>query len=123
MPLHPQAATFLNLVAGSPPRETISPEANRKTTRESIPLTGEPTQLAAIEDLTLDIASGTITVRVYRPNHKTGLAVATYFHGAGWVGGDLNSHDRTARGLASASGVVVVAVNYRLAPEHPFPAA
>jgi acetyl esterase len=123
MTLHPQAAAFLNLVAGNPPLETISPEENRNTTRESIPLTGEPTQLAAIEDLTLDIVSGTVPVRVYWPSHETGLAVTTYFHGGGWVGGDLDSHDRIARDLAAASGVVVVAVDYRLAPENPFPAA
>jgi acetyl esterase len=83
MTLHPQAAAFLNLLAGNPPLETISPEENRNTTRKSIPLTGEPTQLAAIEDLTLDIVSGTVPVRVYWPSHETGLAVTTYFHGGG----------------------------------------
>lgn len=65
-----------------------------------------------------------ICLRVYRPHGVTGTAPAiTFFHGGGWVVGDLDTHDGSCRVLAVASGCVVVSVDYRLAPEHPCPAA
>jgi acetyl esterase len=65
---------------------------------------------------------GPIRVRVYRSLHTAGpLPVIVYYHGGGWVVGDLESHDASCRMLARHSGCVVVAVDYRLAPEHPFP--
>ena len=123
MTLDPQAAAFLRIVADAPPLDTIPAEANRRTIIETIPLSGAVTELARVEDLVLDTATGSVPVRVYRPSLAAGLPVTTYFHGAGWVGGNLDTHDRVARDIAAASGVVVVAVDYRLAPESPFPAA
>jgi acetyl esterase len=60
---------------------------------------------------------------VYRPSADTVLAVIVYFHGGGWTIGSLETHDNTCRSLANAVGAVVVSVDYRLAPEHKFPAA
>jgi acetyl esterase len=60
---------------------------------------------------------------LYRPSAKTDLGLLVFFHGGGWVIGDLNSHDGVCRSLANKSGHAVLAVDYRLAPEHTFPAA
>jgi len=123
MALDPQAALFLQMAADAPPLDTITPDAARQAVVETIPVTGEPATLASVEDTAITTATGTVPVRVYRPSLAPGLPVSTYFHGGGWVIGDLDTHDRVTRDLAAASGAVVVAVDYRRAPESPFPAA
>jgi acetyl esterase len=85
-------------------------------------MTGELTELAAVEDQKINTENGMVQVRIYRPSLAGGLPVTAFFHGGAWALGDLDTHDRVARDLAS-SGAVVVAVDYRLAPEDPFPAA
>jgi len=80
----------------------------------------------SVRDTTVAGAAGRLPVRVYVPASLRGVAAApglVYFHGGGWVVGSLASHDRVCRVLADEAGVVLVAVDYRLAPEHPFPAA
>jgi len=93
--------------------------------RESMALgnTPSPIQLAEITDRTIVGPGGDIAVRIYRPSTEPGLPVVVFFHGGGWVVGDLESHDHAARAIASKADCVVVAVDYRLAPEHKFPAA
>src|SRR5438874_13570419 len=79
-----------------------------------------------VRDLTADGPLGPIPLRVYRPAGvpaSTPLAVLVFFHGGGWVIGDLETHDVLCRQLTAGSGVSVVSVDYRLAPEHKFPAA
>ncbi|MBN9098485.1 MAG: alpha/beta hydrolase [Pseudonocardia sp.] len=80
-----------------------------------------PEPVAEVRDTTVDGPGGPIPVRVYAPEHDRGRAV-TYLHGGGWVLGDLDTHDPVCRRVANAVGAVVVAVDYRLAPEHPHPA-
>jgi acetyl esterase len=70
-----------------------------------------------------DIQAGSIPCRLYRPSAQTDLGLLVFFHGGGWVIGDLNSHDGVCRSLANKSGHAVLSVDYRLAPEHKFPAA
>jgi acetyl esterase len=65
----------------------------------------------------------TLPIRIYRPSTNQILPVAVYIHGGGWVVGDLDTNDTVAWGLAEGSGAVVVSIHYRLAPEHPYPAA
>jgi acetyl esterase len=79
-------------------------------------------ELAAVEALGLPGPGGTITGRLYRPSASGPLPALLYFHGGGWVLGNLDTHDRIMRLLAGKSGAIVVGVDYRLAPEHKFPA-
>jgi acetyl esterase len=111
------------MTAGAPPAATISPEEIRASAAAAVPMTGPWQELADIQDLTIETASGAVPVRVYRPSLADGLPATTYFHGAGWVAGTLDLFDSVCRDIAAASGAVVVSVDYRLAPEYPFPAA
>src|SRR5208282_4669390 len=85
-------------------------------------LGGDPEPVASIGDLRLPGPSGPLAVRVYRPGSGA-LPLVLYAHGGGWVVGSLDSHDKLCRILANRFEAVVVAVDYRLAPEHVFPAA
>jgi acetyl esterase len=85
-----------------------------------------PIPMVRVEDLEIPGQGGQIPARLYVPGSLPGGAPApllVYFHGGGWVIGDLETHDGVCRFLAAAAGVAVLAVDYRLAPEHPFPAA
>jgi len=75
-----------------------------------------------VEDRHIQGADGQIEVRVYTPEGGPPMGVLVYFHGGGWVLGDLESHDHVCRALANGAGCVVVSIDYRLAPEHVFPA-
>src|SRR5262245_56395051 len=78
-----------------------------------------------VTDLTIPGPAGTLPARVYDcvPDAKAGRPLVAYFHGGGWVQGDLETHHGLCARLALRSGAIVVAVAYRLAPEHKFPAA
>jgi len=86
------------------------------------PAPGE--DVASVEDLEVPGPAGNVPVRVYRPDGTTEPApVVVYFHGGGWVLGSIATHDGSCRALANRTGAVVASVGYRLAPEHPYPAA
>jgi acetyl esterase len=84
---------------------------------------GEPEPVAHVENRRIPGPSGEIPVRLYRPESRDPLPVLVYFHGGGFVLCDLDTHDGPCRSLANAAGCAVVSVDYRLAPEHRFPAA
>jgi acetyl esterase len=98
-------------------------EAQRDLFRQMGKATGPPEPVFQVEDHVIHEHQQTIPVRIYRPSDKPDLPVTLFFHGGWFVIGDLESHDHLARSLANASESVVIAVDYRLAPEHPFPAA
>lgn len=79
-------------------------------------------KLHAIEDRLIEGRNGSIPIRIYRPSAALNLPVIVYFHGGGWVVCDLETHDGICRQLANDNGMVVVSVDYRLAPEHKYPA-
>lgn len=120
MSVHPDAQKFLDITADSPPLDTQTAEQNRIDLAQAIPLTGEPVAMHEVRDT--EIAG--VPVRVYVPfESEESLPCVVYFHGGGWVMGTLDLADTTVRMLAAEAGAVAVSVDYRLAPEHPFPAA
>ncbi|PHK95518.1 alpha/beta hydrolase [Pseudoroseomonas rhizosphaerae] len=139
MPLDPGAQRVLDLMreTGRPPMHSLAPaEARAVFTGSRAVLQPEPAPVALVEDLTCPGPAGEIRLRHYRGQGTgtggtetggTGAGAALpcllYLHGGGWVVGDLDSHDQPCRALANLTGASVIAVDYRLAPEHPFPAA
>ncbi len=126
--LHPQARALLDMLVerGIPPVDTLPHAEARETYRERrAVLQPLPQAVAEVRDLTAEGPHSAIAMRLYRPTHAAGEVppVLVYFHGGGWVIGDLDTHDTLCREIANASGVAVVAVEYRLGPEHRFPAA
>ena len=84
---------------------------------------GEPEPVYEVADLTMAGPGGDLPLRVYRPASERPLPALLYFFGGGWVLGTIDTADGVARSLANSSGALVIVVGYRLAPEHPFPAA
>jgi acetyl esterase len=114
--------------AGRPAYETLSPEEAREYYRQARLVTNpDPPELKSVEALAITLAYGTIPARLYRPKtarEKNGLAPClVFFHGGGWVIGDLDTHDVACRKLADEGQLIVISVDYRRAPEHKFPAA
>jgi acetyl esterase len=100
---------------------SVTPEQARAQRRASaIPRRDDG--LASIDQYVISGSAGPIGARIYRPHGTPPSPVVVYLHGGGWVVGDLDTHDATTSALAARSGCVVVSVDYRLAPEHPFPA-
>jgi acetyl esterase len=79
--------------------------------------------MARVTNRRIDTPGGDLSVRIYHPQDKALLPVLVFYHGGGWVLGSLDTHDSVARALAAAANCIVVSVDYRLAPEHRFPAA
>src|SRR5476651_927840 len=97
--------------------------AARNGYRQIIALAGEPEEIYAVDDHLIETSAYRIPIRIYNPSGGHDLPAVIFFHGGWFFGGDLDTHDRPLRTLANAAGCIVVAVGYRLAPEHPFPAA
>ncbi|MGZ4498685.1 MAG: alpha/beta hydrolase [Nocardioides sp.] len=121
MSVDPQIKALLDYIAssGQPPMHEGTPEAARAMFRTMTVGTGEDVvQVGSAEDREVD----GLRVRIYRPTTKAAVPTLVFFHGGGFVIGDLDTHDQTCRRLCAGADVVVVSVDYRLAPEHPFPA-
>ena len=125
MPLHPLAQAFLELpfIKAMKPLHTLSVEEARKefTEQGKFMPPGEP--VAQVEDLTIPGPDADIPVRIYTPGGAGPFPIFVYFHGGGWVLGDLDAQDAECRALTNAAVCVVISVNYRHGPEHKFPAA
>jgi acetyl esterase len=119
MPLHPQAQAVADFYAAirTTPFEELSP-----TDARALYSAGQVPSTEVVHEIR-DVQAGSIPCRLYRPSAQTDLGLLVFFHGGGWVIGDLNSHDGVCRSLANKSGHAVLSVDYRLAPEHKFPAA
>lgn len=107
-----------------PAAETVAISKGRRIIVSSSKLAGGTQPIGAVTDRTIDGPGGPLGLRFYTPRGLSGKSPALlFFHGGGWIYGDLESHDATCRYLAEEAQVRVVAVDYRLAPEAPFPAA
>ncbi len=124
MPVDPGLQIILEQLAASPgPKLHELEPAAARTFFDEMQVPSEEIPLASVEDRTIPGPAGAIPVRLYRPQTDAPLPVLLYFHGGGWVIGSLDTHDSTCRDLARQAGCAVVSVDYRLAPEHPYPAA
>ena len=127
--LHPQARALLDLIEQKkiPPTHTLSVAEARAYYRDRRSVTQPaPPEVALVRNLEAKGPAGPIPLRLYRPlgaAETAVLPVLVYYHGGGWVIGDLDTHDSLCRAVANEAGCTVVAVDYRLAPEHRFPAA
>jgi acetyl esterase len=123
MALDPQAKALLDLMPPMPDFSTLDLALIRAGMAQGVLITGEPEAVAKVENRTIPGSARQIPVRVYTPESRGPLPGLVYFHGGGFVLCNLDSHDGICRSLANAAGCVVVSVDYRLAPEHPYPAA
>ncbi len=129
MTLHPGAQAVLDLIAeaGRPSFEEMSvPDCREAYVNSRKALQPDPIEVAETRNLSMPGPGGEIALRLYRATPaQAGVLqpVIVYFHGGGWVIGDLESHDTVCRELAVRSGSMLISVDYRLAPEHVFPAA
>lgn len=118
---HPQLQPILEMVANAPNFEDVGVEAAREAF-EAMSSFSATYEVHDQYDTTVSGAEGEIDTRVYRPGEGE-RPILVYFHGGGFVVGSLDTHDNVCQRLATESGWTVVSVDYRLAPEHPFPAA
>ena len=121
MALDPELVPILAVLEelGIPDPATVSPQELRETM--TMPPAENPTPVASVAERTLPGPAGEILARVFHPGGSEPLPLLVYFHGGGWVVGDLDSHDETCRLLCNGADAIVVSVDYRLAPEAPFP--
>jgi acetyl esterase len=123
--LDPQVRTLLDQLklTGSPPMAEQTPEDARAGFALLAAVSGPAEHPVPTEDRSVPGPAGDIPIRVYRPQSDEPLPVVVYFHGGGFVIGNIATHDTTCQRLAAGVPAVVVSVDYRLAPEHHFPAA
>lgn len=121
MTLHPQSKKFIEqLAAKKGPGWDEMPVAESRQLFDSLgPVFGEGPDLHSVEQREAD----GIPIRVYRSDDRAKQPVVVFFHGGGWVLGNIQSHDTVCRNLAQATNFTVISVEYRLAPEHKYPAA
>jgi acetyl esterase len=108
---------------GAPPAHEVPVQLARAShVAEAELLSGPGEPVAAVHELAIPAPGGDVPARAFAPAGDPPLPVVVYLHGGGWVFGTLDSFDTVGRALANASGAIVIVVDYRLAPEHPFPA-
>jgi acetyl esterase len=122
--VHPQAQQVLDgkAAAGGPPLWELSPDEGRAMVDATSRMIPAGPDQESVRDIVIPSRAGGMPARVYSPS-SSAPGLVLYFHGGGWVVGSLDGWDASVRGLAVASGCDVVSVDYRLAPEHVFPAA
>jgi len=125
MPLDPQAQAFLEQLAasGAPPLHELSVAEARQVIVALFGVQGDSEPVGAVANRMIPGAAGEIPARIYTPRGTDPFPILVYFHGGGWVIGNLEAYDATCRALTNAARCIVVAMEYRLAPEHQFPAA
>lgn len=123
--LDPDAQELLDTLVevGAPDITHLSPEQTRTVLGDLFTPDVDPEPVDVVDERKIRADARDIRIRLYDPDPSEDLPVVVYFHGGGWVAGNLDTHDSVARSLATESECTVVSVDYRKAPEHPFPAA
>ena len=123
MPLHPTLSAILEQLANAPAPQEMTVDAMRQGYDAMRAMAGEGAPVREVVDTKIPGPGGDIPLRVYTPDGQPPFPMLVYFHGGGWVIGSIETHDSICRALTNAAGCVTVSVDYRLAPEHRFPAA
>lgn len=125
MPVDPQAQALLDqfVALGGQALSSMSVPDARRAMEVLAAMRAAPPPIQSAVDRRIPGPAGEIPVRIYTPTAPAPLPLLVYFHGGGWVLGGIDTHDGVCRELANGAGCVVVSVDYRLAPEHKFPAA
>lgn len=123
MPVHPEIKKVLESLPPSDPNHKIIPEEHRDLFNTPNLPVEKRVQVYSVEDRTVPTAEADIPVRIYTPDEADSYPILLYFHGGAFFSGNLESHDEVVRPICKVSGYKVIAVDYRLAPENPFPAA
>jgi acetyl esterase len=123
MPVDPQIQMLLDLAANLPPLHTLSVEdARAQFAARDFPGLRKP-EVASVVNRDMQGPGGSLALRIYMPHGTGPFPLIVFFHGSGFVLCNLDTHDGICRNLCAGTGCVVVSVDYRLAPEHKFPAA
>ncbi len=129
MMLDPQCRALLDKAAAANlpgPEQSSAEEAREIYKRSRLPLQPPKPEMGAVHDILIDGSRGPLRLREFRPkglHERRDLPALVYFHGGGWLIGDIDTHDTLCRQLSDGSGAAVYSVNYAKAPEHQFPAA
>jgi acetyl esterase len=119
--LKPQSQMYLEAFKQMPPIASLEPQTVRDMFAMAPPVEVELAPLAKIEDRQVPVDGAEINVRIYTPEGQGPFPIFVYYHGGGWVIGDIATSDASCRMLANKTERIVVSVDYRLAPEHKFP--
>ena len=121
MPLDPKCQILLDMFAGVPKSDFDTLDAATYRQMMDNPMPAPKADVAHVEDVRIPVGDGMIGARIYHPRPGAVLPGLVFYHGGGFVIGTLDTHDGLCRALARAADCAVVSVDYRLAPEHPFP--
>lgn len=124
MPLDPQAQKLLDAAKalGLPPVHTLQVSEARKRMIAAFVTGEEPEHVYRVENGSIPCPVGKLGLRIYTPEGEGPFPIVVYFHGGGWTVNNLDTHDHICRGITNRANCIVVSVDYRLAPEHKFPA-
>jgi acetyl esterase len=122
MPLDPQIRELLDRAAGLPATQTLSVAAARAQFEARTALLPRPADIAGMRETTIECPGGPLRLRLYTPPGAGPFPLLVFYHGSGFVLCSLDTHDGMCRNLCAGAGCAVVSVDYRLAPEHKFPA-
>ena len=123
MPVHPEIKKILDFIPQTDSKPKIIPEEHRKMFNAPVLPVEKRVQVHAVEERTVPTSEADIPVRIYTPNEADSYPLLMFFHGGAFFSGNLESHDEVVRPICKESGYKVISIDYRLAPEHPYPAA
>src|ERR1043166_1883117 len=122
MPVDPQIQLLLDKGTGVPATHTLPVGVARAQYEARIALMAPPADVGSVREQTIDGPGGPLRIRIYTPRRNGPFPLLVFFHGSGFVLCSLDTHDGMCRNLCAGAGCVVVSVDYRLAPEHKYPA-